>query len=172
MASPMPSPGSYSPWCRQLVLFRFGDIEFLPVRTTVVVWAYGWPTVLILELLVGRDRRVQGLIVLGYFGVLAVICAALAAIGGTPPLTRAGISIPGFLQPAVIWFVEAMPSVFLLLFLNRTIRAIGPLVLLFVFVLLLGSHVALWMLGFECSRRDADGGRGPQYRRRRDSLAR
>jgi hypothetical protein len=52
-------------------------------------------------------------------------------------------------QPAVIWLLNAAPSAFLLLFLNRTIRSIGPLVLLFVFVLLLGSHVAMSMLSFD-----------------------
>jgi hypothetical protein len=136
-----------------IVLFRFGDMEFFPLRTTVVVWAYAWPTVLILGLLVGRDRRVQTLVVFGYFGVLAIICA-VAELLGTTPITLGGISIPGFLQPAFIWLLNAAPSCFLLLFLNRTIRSIGPLVLLFVFILLLGSHFAVSTLLFD-SVRDA-----------------
>ncbi len=151
-----------------IVLFRFGDMEFFPLRTTVVVWAYAWPTVLILGLLVGRDRRVQTLIVFGYFGVLAIICA-VAELLGTTPITLGGISIPGFLQPAFIWLLNAAPSCFLLLFLNRTIRSIGPLVLLFVFILLLGSHVAVSMLLFD-NVRDAvaDMGGRLEYRRGRD----
>ena len=49
----------------------------------------------------------------------------------------------------MIWLLYAAPSVFLLLFLNRTIRSIGPLVLLFVFVMLLGSHAATTLMSFE-----------------------
>ena len=64
---------------------------------------------LILGLLVGRDRRVQMLIALGYFGVLAVICA-VAELLGTTPIMLGGISIPGFLQPAFIWLLNAAPS--------------------------------------------------------------
>ena len=131
-----------------VLLFRFSGMEFFPLRTVVVTWAFAWPTVLILGLLVGRDRRVQALIVLGYLGVLAITCA-IAELIGTEPLTMYGVTLPGFVQPAVIWLVNAAPSVFLLLFLNRTIRSIGPLVLLFVFVLLLGSHLAITTMSFE-----------------------
>jgi hypothetical protein len=132
------------------VVFHFADMEFLPLRTSVVVWAYAWPTVLILGLLVGRDRRVQALIALGYFGVLAVICA-VSELRGTPPLPLAGIMVPGFLQPLIIGLLNAAPSAFLLLFLNRTIRSIGPLVLVFVFVLLWAA-VAISMMLFDAAR--------------------
>ena len=116
-----------------VLLLRFGGLELLPLRTVVVLWAFAWPTVLILGLLVGRDRRLQATIVLGYLGVLAIICA-VAELRGTPPLPMFGVTVPGFVQPAIIWLLNAAPSAFLLLFLNRTIRSIGPLVLLFVFV--------------------------------------
>src|SRR5688572_23358198 len=122
-----------------VLLLRFGGMELLPLRTVVVLWGFAWPTVLILGLLVGRDRRLQAYIVIGYFGVLAIICA-ISELRGTPPLPMFGVTVPGFVQPAIIWLLNAAPSVFLLLFLNRTIRSIGPLVLLFVFVMLLGSH--------------------------------
>lgn len=134
-----------------IVLFRFSGMEFFPLRTAVVTWAHAWPTVLILGLLVGRDRRVQLLIALGYFGVLALICA-VAELRGTPPLPLAGVTVPGFFQPIVIWLLSAAPSAFLLLFLNRTIRSIGPLVLVFVFVLLLGSHVTMTLMLFDTLR--------------------
>jgi hypothetical protein len=134
-----------------VVLFRFADMEFFPLRTAVVTWAHAWPTVLILGLLVGRDRRVQLLIAAGYFGVLALICA-ISELRGTPPLPLAGLTVPGFFQPIVLWLLSAAPSVFLLLFLNRTIRSIGPLVLVFVFVLLLGSHVTMSLMLFDTLR--------------------
>ena len=149
-----------------VLLLRFGGMEFLPLRTAVVLWAHAWPTVLILGLLVGRDRRLQALIVLGYLGVLAIICA-VAELRGTPPLPMFGVTVPGFVQPAIIWLLNAAPSVFLLLFLNRTIRSIGPLVLLFVFVMLLGSHAATTLMLFdERPRRGRDGRRRAEHRRR------
>jgi hypothetical protein len=57
--------------------------------------------------------------------------------------------LPGFLNPVFLWGSESIPYVFLLLFLNRTVRAIGPLVLVFVFILLLGSHVTTTALRYE-----------------------
>jgi hypothetical protein len=131
-----------------VLLFRFSAMEFFPLRTVVVAWAFAWPTVLILGLLVGRDRRLQALIVLGYLGLLAIICV-VAELRGTEPLPMFGVTFPGFVQPAIIWLLNAAPSVFLLLFLNRTIRSIGPLVLLFVFVMLLGSYAAVNLLLFD-----------------------
>jgi hypothetical protein len=131
-----------------VLLFLSSDMEFFPLRTVVVTWSWAWPTVLILGMLVGRDRRLQALIVLGYLGVVAVTCV-IAELIGTKPLSMFGVTFPGFVQPAIIWLVNAAPSVFLLLFLNRTIRSIGPLVLVFVFVLLLGSHAAITLMTFE-----------------------
>lgn len=131
-----------------IIVFGFAGMEFYPMRTAVVVWAYAWPTVLILGMLVGRDRRAQMLIALGYFGVLVVICI-VSVLRNTPPLELWGISMPGFFQPLLFWLMTAAPSCFLLLFLNRTIRSIGPLVLLFVFVLLLGSHLATTLMLFD-----------------------
>jgi hypothetical protein len=120
-------------------------MEFLPLRTAVLVWAYGWPTVLVLSLLAGPDRRVQGLILLVYFGGILGFCI-VAALVGTQPLDLAGVTVPGFFQPLTLWMIYAVPSLFLLLFLNRTIRTIGPLVLVFVFVILVGGNLALSLL--------------------------
>jgi hypothetical protein len=122
-----------------------GGMELLPVRTTVVLWAFAWPTVLVLSLLVGPDRPLQGLIFLGYFGGLFVLCG-VAWLIGTTDVEVVGVTVPGIVQPFFLWLAEALPSLFLLLFLNRTIRSIGPLVLVFVFVVLFGSYAALALL--------------------------
>ncbi|MGH6769023.1 MAG: hypothetical protein ACRECO_08385 [Xanthobacteraceae bacterium] len=128
-----------------LLLLPLSGIALLPLRTMVVVWAYAWPTVLVLGLLIGPDRRVQLLILSGYFGVLAML-GAWARLANTPSLAVAGIKTPGFVQPVIIWLLYAAPSLFLLLFLNRTIRTIGPLVLVFAFVVMLGAHAAISLL--------------------------
>ena len=134
-----------------VLLLHFSGIAFDLVRTAVVMWAFAWPIILVLGMLVGADRRVQALIVLGFLGVLAIICAIVGR--STSPLMMAGIAVPGFLLPAVVALIYAAPSCILLLFLNRTIRSIGPLVLLFVFVLLLGSQTALTLLSIENVRK-------------------
>ena len=80
--------------------------------------------------------------------VYSILCS-IAWLMGISELTIAGVTVPGFFQPAVIWAIYALPSLYLLLFLNRTIRTIGPLVLVFVFVALIGSHLALTVLTLE-----------------------
>jgi hypothetical protein len=137
-----------------LLLFLASGIEFAQLSMATVAWAFAWPTVLVLSLLAGPDRRVQGLIWLGYLGGLFVLCT-IAALAGTPPMEFGGLSVPGFFLPAMIWGIYALPSVFLLLFLNRTIRAIGPLVLVFVFVAVFGSQLALALLTLESVTRVA-----------------
>jgi hypothetical protein len=124
-----------------VLLLTLSGMELFPVRTAMVTWAQAWPTVLVLCLLVGPDRRLQMLIVLGYVSVIAIICV-LAQIRGADEIRLGSLTFPGFLNPAFYWAIEAAPYVFLLLFLNRTVRAIGPLVLVFVFILLIGGHVA------------------------------
>jgi hypothetical protein len=128
-----------------LLLLPMSGMALLPLRTAAVVWAYAWPTVLVLGLLIGPDRRLQLLVLSGYLGVLAVLCV-WAWLAGTPSFAIAGMATPGFAQPVIIWILYALPSIFLLLFLNRTIRTIGPLVLVFAFVLMLGAHAATSLL--------------------------
>jgi len=106
------------------------------------VLAFAWPIVLVLNFLTGPDRRRQAAIIAAYFGLLLVLCG-LAVARGTEPLALGSITIPGFAQPLLFWSIHALPSVFLLLFLNRTIRAIGPTVIIFVLILLFGSQIAV-----------------------------
>jgi hypothetical protein len=87
-------------------------------------------------------------IVGGYFGGLLILCT-IAQFVATEPLVIGPATLPGFFSPVVLWAIEAVPFVFLLLFINRTIRTIGPLVLVFVFVILIGSHAATMLLHFE-----------------------
>jgi hypothetical protein len=131
-----------------ILLLRLGGLELLPLRTAVVTWAYAWPTVLVLGMLIGPDRSLQGVMLLGYFGVLAALCVIAAAVG-TTTLAVGGVPVPGILQPAMIWLLYAAPTCFLLLFLNRTIRTIGPLILIFVFILLTGAHVSISLLSYK-----------------------
>src|SRR5262249_47028905 len=70
-------------------------------------------------------------------------------IRGADEIRLGSLTFPGFLNPVFYWAIESAPYVFLLLFLNRTVRAIGPLVLVFVFILLTGSQVATTVLNHQ-----------------------
>jgi hypothetical protein len=131
-----------------VLVLAMSGMEFYPLRVLVVVWAHAWPTVLALNFLAGPDRRVQLQIAGVYFGLLAALCA-YAVVRGTPGMSAGGMYVPGFAQPLLLWALNAVPSLFLLLFLNRTIRTIGPTVIVFTFVLLLGTQLALTVVAME-----------------------
>jgi hypothetical protein len=142
-----------------LLLLLLNGTELTPLRVAAVAWAYAWPVVLSLSLLVGPDRGTQGRIVLCYLGGLFLLCCAawfagtadlsIGAATEAPAANTGGLELPEFLAPAALWLLYATPSLFLLLFLNRTIRNIGPLVLVFVIVALLSTHIALSILAID-----------------------
>jgi hypothetical protein len=139
----------------------FGQFDFLPVRASVVFWANAWPVVLTLVLLWGADRRRQLLTVAAYFAVLAIL-ALIIELGPTPPLALSsipalaepkpgtawmselaeGVTVPAFAQPLFLWAMYALPTVYLLLFLNRRVRSIGPVLLAFMLFAAAGAHFA------------------------------
>ena len=82
MRSRIRSPGWRSPRWRRCCCCASAAWSSCRCGPRWSLWAFAWPTVLILGLLVGRDRRLQALIVLGYLGVLAIICA-VAELRGT-----------------------------------------------------------------------------------------
>ncbi len=92
--------------------------------------AWGWPIVLVLHLLWGQDRRRLNVMLLGYLGLLAGVCL-IVALGDTPPLKLGGISIAPFFVPVIYWGTAGFPALFLALFLLRGIRAVGPVLLVF-----------------------------------------
>ncbi|MBV8819937.1 MAG: hypothetical protein JO022_16355 [Acidobacteriaceae bacterium] len=136
--------------------FLFSRTKFLPIRTFATFWAYAWPVVLNLILFWGPDRPRQILTLLAYFAVLALACLIIGFWSGTPVLVFGGpasatqrvpgmpfsISIPAVAQPALLWMLAASPSAFLLLFLNRRIRNVGPLILLFMMISMTGVQAA------------------------------
>jgi tetratricopeptide (TPR) repeat protein len=116
-----------------------GGVDLTQGRVFLVTWTYGWPVVLTLGLLWGPDRRRLGLLLAGYFGALLAF-SAYVAFGPTPPTEAYGITVPPFFQPLLLWAGHALPTAFLLLFLNRSIRAIGPVLLVFMIAVFLGAQ--------------------------------
>jgi tetratricopeptide (TPR) repeat protein len=121
-----------------ILMFRLGDIEFSYVRSAIFLLAWGWPIVLVLYLLWGQDRRWLGVLLVGYFGVLAGVCL-IVALGDTAPLEVGGISIAPFFVPLIFWGAAILPALFLVFFLLRGIRAVGPVLLVFMIVAMCGA---------------------------------
>jgi hypothetical protein len=124
-----------------ILLFVLSDTEFLPLRTACVSWAYAWPVVLTLNLIWTGDRRRQLGVTACYALVIAFFCLWSTATA--------------FLNPVLLWAIFASPSVYLLLFLNRTVRAIGPVLLVFTTLILVGWHIAMGVLGSPVGMRAA-----------------
>jgi hypothetical protein len=113
-------------------------IEFLPLRFITFLWMYAWPAVITLNLVAAATWRTRLMISSAYF----VILAALATI--------AAVKFPGFVggQIILLWlFVNLPASVLLLAFLNRRIRAVGPLVLIFMLLAVTGANLSLLIAG-------------------------
>lgn len=113
-------------------------IELSPVQFLLVFWVYGWPIVLTVNLVGASARRDRFFIVSGYFVVLLVLSVAAVALSTDFTLV----------QLTTLWMITNLPPTLLLLaFLARPIRAVGPLVLTFMILAFTGSVFALAIAG-------------------------
>jgi hypothetical protein len=136
-----------------LLLFLFAGVEFYLWRTAIVFWAHAWPVVLVLNLFWGPDRRWQVATLLGYFGVLLLLSLPIAMSGAVGPLAVGSLMLPPLLQPLFLWLITAAPGVFLLVFLNRRIRSIGPLLLVMMLIAVIGAHTGFLIMHAEAVQR-------------------
>jgi hypothetical protein len=112
---------------------------FLPVKFLWLFWTYLWPLLLTVNLVAGSTRRRKASLVLVYFAVLGVLAAV--ALARSPELTLGQL----FLSH---WLTTNGPATILLLaFLARRIRAVGPLVISFAVVAVMGSQIGLDLVG-------------------------
>lgn len=138
----------HRPWQAALV-FGVSGVAFAVVMTTAFFvssriepnWlnvmaigvSYLWPAAITTNMVAAQTRRTKVAIVLLYFVVFASINAI--SLARSPDLTLG--------QVVLYWSVyNVPPSLLLLLFLNRRIRAVGPLVLIFTIVGLTGATLA------------------------------
>ncbi len=118
------------------------EIDFLPLRSLVAFWAFAWPTLLTLVLFWGPDRARQGLTVLAYFAGLGLLCLWGGFFSKTPPLHLSSpidMTLPAYAQPLFLWALDVPSSLFLTVFLNRRVRNVGPLILLFMTIAVSGA---------------------------------
>jgi hypothetical protein len=108
------------------------------VRFLWLLSCYAWPTALAVGLIAAVTLR-QRLAVAGAYFVMLL---AVAVVG----LTRNAELTVG--QLATFWLLTNAPATVLLLaFLQRRVRAVGPLVLAFMVVAVTGSQVAVTLVG-------------------------
>lgn len=97
-------------------------MTLLPLRLSYLTWVHLWPVVLTTNFVAATSRRGPTIAFAIY--VLCGIALSVPLLGRSPDLT--------VLQLGYLWLdANTIPSALLLFFLNRRIRAVGPLVLLF-----------------------------------------
>jgi hypothetical protein len=113
-------------------------------RILWIAGCYWWPTVLAIELVAATSRRER-------LSIVAVYLTLLAAFSWYV-LARNPASSPG--QLVTFWVISNLPPTVLMgAFLRRRVRAVGPIVLTFMLIAVLGSRLRFplrnerWMRG-------------------------
>ena len=110
------------------------DATIVWTKLLLLCWTYLWPAVLSVLLVAAYDGRRRRLLLWVYFGAFAAM--ATVAVARNPDL--------GVGDLPLYWLLMNAPSsVLLLAFLARGIRAVGPVVLAFLLLAVMGSQVVL-----------------------------
>lgn len=130
------------------VLVVHEPMRTLP-RFALAVWVALWPVIPALALTAAAPLRTSVIALAVYAAPMVIVLSAvllwpvapLPTFGDEYAAIRAGLSPPEVLQS---WLVgNAAPTVLLLLFLNRWTRAVGPLVVAFVTLVLIACLVSI-----------------------------
>lgn len=114
-----------------------GKQEISPLRLLAVFWILFWPIVLTVNLVAAATRRAKLACVFVYFLIFAAISTVILVNSSNASWT----------ETVLLWAIYNLPATLLLLtFLNRRVRAVGPLVLIFMIVAVLGSQIAISIL--------------------------
>jgi hypothetical protein len=114
------------------------DRQIGPIKVLFLFWTFYWPAMLAVILVAAEDRARKIWVALGYVAVYVALAAV--ELAHSPDFT--------WNQAALFWIIENGPATVLLyLFLMRRIRSVGPLVLVFAIIALLGSQLAVSLLG-------------------------
>lgn len=110
----------------------------LPLRFGLLTWVYAWPIVISTVLLAADDRTLR-------VRVLGVYAAGFALLGGLAIARSDQLTLGQLVLLFAI--MNGPPSILLLAFWNRRIRAVGSLVLVFLGVAITGSLAMLAIVG-------------------------
>ncbi len=113
-------------------------LDILPLRFLFLAWIFGWPVVLTIGIVSATTRRAKTVVTAAYFIVLITIGGA--AKSSSPELT--------WLQILTAWIMyDLPPTILLLTFLARRIRAVGPLIFTLMLLASIGSEVVTSIVG-------------------------
>jgi len=117
-----------------VALLRAGKTDMSPIRLLYFIWVNVWPVVLAIDLAVGLSRRGRLMAITAYFLVGATVISSVLAKNLGLPLG----------QMLYLWLAANLPATLLLIvFLNRLIRAVGPLVLVFMVLSVMGASLVV-----------------------------
>src|SRR5215472_175987 len=123
-----------------LAEFIANNFEFYPVRFLTLFWSAAWPVVLTVNLVAASTHRIQAVTTGAHFAIYFLLGAI--GIAKSPNLTLG--------QVILWWSLDNLPPTLLLLaFLSRRIRAVGPLVFTVMALALTGSIVAVRFFGVD-----------------------
>jgi hypothetical protein len=117
-------------------------MAILPIRFLFLFWVFAWPLVLTVGIVAAATRAARVALTAGYF----IGLSALGAMGmqSSPDLTWAEIFL--------VWILyDLPPTILLLTYLSRGVRAVGPLILTFMLLALTGSDVVVSVAGSQQS---------------------
>lgn len=115
-----------------------GKTDISPFRLLFFIWVNAWPVVVAIDLAVGLSRRGRLIAIAAYFLVGAVVISSVVGKNLGLPLG----------QLLYLWLEANLPATFLVVvFLNRRIRAVGPLVLVFMVLSVTGASLVVTYTG-------------------------
>lgn len=121
-----------------LLFLKATGSDMLPLQILLLSLVFAWPIVLTVNVVAATNWRRRLATAAVYFLIFAAASAVGVAIA--PELT--------FVKVIVLWLAENLPSTVLLLaFLTRRIRAVGPLVLIFMVLTVTGSQLTISLAG-------------------------
>jgi len=114
-----------------------GSLQVSSTRLLVLTWLYVWPAAVAVYLVAGSARYSKLAIISTYFAIYLMICVIATAVS---PNLR-------FAQPLILWMIEnLLPTILSVIFINRRVRAVGPLILLFMIISVIGALATPFIL--------------------------
>jgi MFS family permease len=119
-----------------------GGLAFRPIRFLFLFWNFVWPIVPTIAIVAATTRRVK-------IGLVALYFLGLTIIGAIEMPISPDLTWP---QVFMVWLMYDLPgTILLVMYLSRRIRAVGPLVLTFILLALIGSDVVVSVAGSQVS---------------------
>jgi len=118
--------------------FVSSKLPVYPFSFTYFTWAHAWPVLIALDALAWISRRAKRI-------GSAIYLSIGIALGAVLLMKNPAVSLAEVLY---VWLdLNAIPTLLLLIFLNRRIRAVGPLVLIFMILGVTGASLAVTFTG-------------------------